>query len=225
MRARRVAQRVALPLEHIPILAGILLSWSLAAPPGPANALMAHVAAQRSFGAGWLTGLGAVTGDVLMFTLMWLGVLRLVDGAPALKVAMGAVGALLMAYFAWEALRTARRLARARGAPMAEAQDRAADVTAWGGFGRSFVAVTTSPFNWAWWLTFGAAMFARLGLGVVFGFFAGLVAWCAFWSALARVGATRVRRFGEGVAVASAIVLLVFAVVVAVFAAQTARTL
>ena len=214
---------MALLLEQVPLLAGLLLSWSLAAPPGPANALIAHAAAHRSFATGWVTGLGAVAGDLLMFTLMWVGVLRVVDHFAWLKVAMAAAGALLMAYFAWEAVRTARRVARARDP--AAAEDAAPDVTARGGFTRSFVAVTTSPFNWAWWLSMGASLFAALGWGIVIGFFAGLVAWTAFWSALARVGATRIRWFREGIAIASAIVLAGFAVIVAIFAVDTARIL
>lgn len=219
---------MALPFEQVPLAAGFLLALSLAAPPGPGNALMAHVAAQRGLAAGWLTGLGAVAGDLLMFTLMWVGALRVVEAVPSLKVVMGVAGAALMAFFAWEALRVAWRLSRGGGSGSGGATDAVAtvpDVTARGGFARSFVTVTTSPFNWAWWLTFGAAMFARMGIGVVVGFFAGLVLWCGFWSGLARMGATRIRRFREGVAFASAVVLLVFAGVVAVFAAQTARDL
>lgn len=223
MRGRCLAPRVALLLEQVPILAGLLLAWSLAAPPGPANALIAHAAAQRSFATGWVTGLGAVAGDLLMFTLMWAGVLRVVDFFPWLKVAMAVAGALLMAYFAWEALRTARRVARARNP--AAADDAAPDVTARGGFARSFVAVTTSPFNWAWWLSVGASIFAALGWGIVIGFFVGLIAWTAFWSGLARVGATRIRWFREGIAIGSTIVLAVFAVVVALFAVDAARVL
>src|SRR5258706_53724 len=53
-------------LTQIPLVAGVLLAWSLAAPPGPINALMAHAAARRGFAAGWGYGLGAMTGDMTM---------------------------------------------------------------------------------------------------------------------------------------------------------------
>lgn len=214
---------MALPFEQFPLAAGVLLAFSLAAPPGPANALIASVAARRSFAAGWVTGIGAVAGDVLMFTLMWLGVLRVVDSYPWARVVMGAAGAGLMLFFAWEAARTARRIARRHKMP--DAPDEGRDVTARGGFARSFVAVTTSPFNWGWWLTVGTALFARLGWGIVAGFFVGLVAWCALWSALARAGTTRIPRFGEAIAIGSAIVLVVFAIIVGAYAVELASSL
>ena len=194
-----------------PFLAGALLSWSLAAPPGPANAMMAHEAARRSWGAGVRTGLGAVSGDVLMFLLMWVGVLAIVEAFAWTEVALAGAGALLMAFFAWGAWRAARRHARVEARV--------------GSYGRALATVVTSPFNWAWWLTFGAAMFASLGLAVIVGFFAGLVAWVAAWCALARLGAWRFERFAEWVAYGSAAVLAFFAAVAAWFAAWTAWAL
>lgn len=211
---------MALLFEQIPIAAGFALAWSLAAPPGPANALIAHVAAQRSFGAGWVTGLGAVCGDLVMFVLMWVGVLRVVEAFPATKLVFAAAGAALMLFFAYEAWRTARH---ARGTT--DPAEAAPDVTAAGGFARSFVTVTTSPFNWGWWIGVGSSLFAALGWGIVLGFFAGLVAWTAFWSGLAREGATRIPRFRESVALVSAVALVFFAGVVALFAVQTALEL
>lgn len=189
-----------------PFVAGALLSWSLAAPPGPANAMMAHEAALRSWGAGVRTGLGAVTGDVLMFLLMWLGVLAIVDAFAWTEVVLAAAGAGLMAFLAWGAWRAARRHARV--------EDRV------GGYPKALLAVVTSPFNWAWWLTFGATMFASLGFAVILGFFAGLVVWVGAWCGLARLGAWRFERFAEWVAYASAGVLVFFAGVAAVHAVR-----
>ena len=191
-----------------PFVAGVILSWSLAAPPGPANAMMAHEAARRSWSAGVRTGLGAVSGDVLMFLLMWVGVLSLVGAFAWTQVALAIVGAGLMAYFAWGAWKAARRHAKV--------EERV------GSYAKSFVTVVTSPFNWAWWLSVGATLFASLGLWLVFGFFAGLVAWVLAWCALARLGAWRFERFAEWVAYGSAGVLLVFAAVVGWFAVEAA---
>lgn len=199
---------MALPFAEIPLLAGILLAWSLAAPPGPANALMAHVAATRGFAAGWLTGLGAVAGDLVMFLLMGFGIVRVVALVPWLDVALGLVGAGLMAYFAYEAFRTADR-------PATEA-------TGLGGFARSFVIIVTSPFNWAWWFTVGTSLFTQLGWGIAVGFFVGLVAWTAAWSGLTRAGAARFERFRVFVAYGAAAVLVLFAVLVGAFAVQRA---
>ena len=185
-------------LPEAPLLVGLLLAWSLAAPPGPANALIAQEAARRGWRAGWLTGLGAITGDFVMFSVMGLGVIALFRRAPWVEPVMGVVGAALLAWFAWGAWRSAR--AGLEG-----------DAGGRGSYWRSFVAVVTSPLNWGWWIGAGATMFSSLGAWVFVGFFAGLLSWVAFWSALARAGAARFRRFAEGVAYASAGVLAVFA--------------
>lgn len=198
-------------LAELPLLAGIVLSWSLAAPPGPANALIAHVAAQRGWGAGVLTGMGAIAGDLVMFALMGFGVLRAIEAFPWLAVGLGLAGAVLMAYFAWEAFRSAR-------AP-------AAEVTSAGGFARNFATIVTSPFNWVWWLTTGAGLFVELGAWIVVGFFLGLVAWVAAWAGLARAGAQRIPAFRQGVAYGSAALLLVFAGIVGWFAVTRAAQL
>ena len=199
-------------LLQAPFAVGVLLSWSLAAPPGPANALIAHESARRGWLAGVATGMGAVTGDLTMFLLMWLGVLQVLAFVPALQVALGLVGAALMLRFAVGAWRSAR----AREA--VDADER-------GGFGKVYLLIVTSPFNWAWWATAGTAMFANLGLAVVAGFFGGLAVWVLAWAAVALLGARRVRRFTEVVAYASAVLLAAFAAGVAWFSVRTAMGL
>jgi threonine/homoserine/homoserine lactone efflux protein len=195
-------------LVELPLVAGAILAWSLAAPPGPANALIAHDAARRGWTAGLLTGLGAVTGDVTMFLLMRFGVIRLIDGKTWIFLILGIVGCALMSWFAWEAWRAARRHGE-----MPEATGR-------GSFGRSYVTVVTSPFNWAWWLGFGATYFIGLGTLAVVGFFGALLLWIVVWSGLARTGAAKLRRFTEIVAYASAGVLAFFAVLLGIYVVQ-----
>lgn len=190
---------MALELAQLPFVAGVVLAWSLAAPPGPANALIAQEATRRGFAAGCLTGLGAVSGDVTMFALARFGVVALVGGIAWLMGTLALAGAALMAFFALEAWRAARR-----GGALPEARGR-------GSFGRSFVTVVTSPFNWAWWLGVGAPLFANLGWMGPVGFFAGLLTWIVFWSALTRLGASRIARFEEAVSYGSAVVLVIFA--------------
>lgn len=185
----------------------MLLAWSLAATPGPANALIAQESARRGFRAGWSTGLGAVAGDGVMFVLMWLGVRAVVERFPATFVVLGLAGSVLLAWFAWGAWRAARTV------DAVEAEGR-------GSFRRSFFIVVTSPLNWGWWLTVGAALFAEMGLVLVAGFFVGLVGWVAFWSGLTRLGASRVSRFAEWVGYASAVTLAAFAVYVGWTAAR-----
>lgn len=196
-------------LSDAPFLAGVLLAWTLAAPPGPGNALIAHSAARRGLLGGFVTGLGAVSADATMFLLMWIGVVSVLAYAPWLQVALGFAGALLMARFAWGAWRSARD-------PLV------ADREAGGGYAKAFALIVTSPLNWAWWATAGTTIFANVGFGIIAGFFSGLLAWIVLWSALAQAGAAKVPRFTELLGYASALLLAGFAVVVGFFAARTA---
>ncbi len=192
-----------------PLIAGILLAFSLAAPPGPANALMAQETVRRGYASGWLTGLGAVIGDVTLLMLTLLGTLRVVALFPWTSVVLATVGAGLMARFAWDAFRTAR-------APVLPAAAGA------GGFFRSYLITATSPFNLAWWLTGGATLISQTGhLGIV-GFLSGLLVWITAWNVLALLGARRFARFGEYVSYASALVLGAFSVLLAFFAVRGA---
>jgi len=200
-------------VANAPFFIGAVLAWSLAAPPGPINALMAHGAASRGFWGGWFVGLGAVTGDMTMLLLTWLGVLRIVDALPWLKVVFAIIGAALMLHFGYGAWRTARRHGTGN------------ETTATGSFAKAYIIVITSPFNWGWWLTAGSSMLSLLGWVVALGFFVGLALWIAAWSLLATAGATRMKRFSEFVGYAAAIVLVVFAGIMTWFAVTTARAL
>ena len=191
-----------IPLLDAPFVAGALLAWSLAAPPGPINALMAHAAARRGFWAGWVYGIGAIAGDLTMLALTGFGVLRIVERIPWLEVLFALVGATLMAFFAFGAWKAARRASARLGSddddrPLSAAKE----------FAKAYVIVTTSPFNWGWWLTAGSSMLALLGWATAFGFMVGLVLWTIAWAGLATAGAARVKRLAEFVSYGAAIVL------------------
>lgn len=189
-------------LLDAPFFAGALLAWSLAAPPGPINALMAHAAARRGFWAGWVYGLGAIAGDLTMLVLTGAGVVGVIRRVPTLEVVFALVGAALMAYFALGAWRSARRAGAKLGSddddrPLSAAKE----------FAKAYVIVTTSPFNWGWWLTAGSSMLSLLGWATAFGFMVGLLLWTIAWSGLARAGAARVKRLAEFISYGAAIVL------------------
>lgn len=203
-----------------PLVYGILLAWSLAAPPGPINALMAHAGARRGFWAGWMYGLGAIAGDMTMLALTGLGVLAIVDRVPALKVVAAFIGAGLMAWFAIGAWRTARRAVAKLGSddddrPMSGARE----------FAKAYVIVVTSPYNWGWWLTAGTSMLTLLGGATAAGFFVGLITWTIVWTGLATAGGARVKRLAEFVAYGAAVVLAIFAAIMFWYAVTTAVAL
>lgn len=195
-----------------PLLTGVVLALSLAAPPGPVNAMIAHEGARGSLRAGLLTGVGAITGDLAMFLLMYLGVLRLVGGLAWTQAALAGAGCVLLAYFAFASWRSASRPVD----PHPNSR---------GSFWKSFGIVITSPFNWGWWLTVGAALFVELGVAVVLGFFVGLLGWVASWALLTRLGASRFPRFPQVIAYGSAIILALFAARLAWIASGEVSTL
>ena len=209
-------------LTEIPFVAGALLAWSLAAPPGPINALMAHAAARRGFLAGWVYGLGATTGDITMLALVIFGVGRVLERFPLLAVAFAFAGASLMIWFAWGAWRTARRHTVA--AKLGRDEDDRPEP--WPrAFAKAFAIVLTSPYNWSFWLTAGTSTIAFFGWTLGFGFFAGILAWTIFWTWLAHAGAQRVKRFSEFVSYAAALALALFALGMAWYGVTTARSL
>lgn len=179
---------------------------------------MAHAAARRGFWAGWIYGAGAVTGDLVMLALTGLGVLRVIDALPWAKVAFAFVGAGLMAWFAWGAWRTARA-----GTTPDAVEERAISLAR--EFTKAFAIVTTSPYNWAWWLTAGTSMVGILGWSAALGFFVGIVLWITVWSGLATAGGQRVRRLAEFVSYGAALVLAAFAAMMAWYAVASAMAL
>ena len=208
------------PVLDLPFVAGAALAWSLAAPPGPVNALIAHASARRGFWAGWVYGLGAIAGDVTMLALTAFGVLRVVDALPWLRVLFAFVGAGLMGWFAIGAWRTARRVG-----PKLGSDDDDVALSAPREFAKAYAIVVTSPYNWGWWLTAGSSMMELLGWVTVGGFVFGLLTWTIVWAALATAGGARLKRLAEFVAYGAAVVLALFAAMMVWYGVVSARAL
>lgn len=205
----------------VSFLAGALLGLSLAAPPGPMNAIIAEESVLRGWTAGFLAGLGAMSADATFFVVALLGAVPLVRSIPGLRSLMLILGGLLMLWFAVGAL---------RGAKTAFSDDRPpADGR---GFSRAFVLALTNPYQLLWWATVGVALLepGRFDLGevvplglvssqvvtgspiIVVGFFGGIAAWIvAFPAMLVSIG-DRVDGVAPVVASLSALVLAAFGV-------------
>ena len=201
-------------------LAGVALGLSLAAPPGPMNAIIAEESVLRGWGSGFRAGLGAMTADAAFFALALLGVVAVVQDAPTVRGVLFGLGGLLMLYFAYGAASDARATfgpATADGGASPGARDEDGK-----GFRKAFVLALTNPYQILWWLTAGVGLLdpgtvsvdALGGLSVstgspviVAGFFAGILAWISgFPAALVTVG-RRVDAFAPVVAYLSAAVL------------------
>ena len=197
----------------VSLAAGAALGLSLAAPPGPMNAVIAEESVSRGWASGFAAGLGAMTADACFFALALAGVVAFVEDAPAVRTAMVGVGGLLMLYYAYGAVRDARSFSDAE----------AADGR---GFRKAFALALANPYQVTWWLTvgvgllnpgdvsaFGVSLAAANGALTVVGFFAGILLWISVFPAALRLAGDRVDALGTAVAYASAAVLALFGVV------------
>jgi threonine/homoserine/homoserine lactone efflux protein len=213
-------------------LAGVALGLSLAAPPGPMNAIIAEESVLRGWGSGFRAGLGALSADACFFVLALLGVVTVVRDVPVVQRALFAFGGLLMLYFAYGTAADANAAFGGDAAGEGDAAGDREDTTTDGagstetdeskGFRKAFVLALTNPYQILWWLTAGVGLldpgtFALDALGgltvstgspvIVVGFFGGIALWITgFPAALVTVG-RRVDAFAPVVAYLSAAVL------------------
>ena len=180
---------------------GVLLALSLAAPPGPVNALIASHGVTRSWRAGFLVGLGAMTVDLLWLTISLVAHSYLLSIRSAFPV-IALLGAAVMAYLAWK---TAKAW---RAEPVMAVPERAVHATS---YAIGVVTNLTSPYSILWWLTAGIALIDEFGSLVFVGFFAGILLWTSTFPFLLRVAQKRYAQTYHVVLAFSIIVLAVFA--------------
>jgi threonine/homoserine/homoserine lactone efflux protein len=203
------------------VAVGAVLGLSLAAPPGPMNAVIAEESVLRGWRSGFAAGLGAMTADACFFVLALVGVVAVVQHAPTLRGVMVGVGGLLMLYFAYGAVRDAR-------------EEFEADGSGGKGFRKAFALALTNPYQITWWLTAGVGLldpttvdlFGRtLSTGggplTVAGFFGGIGLWITGFPATLRAAGERVDSLRVGVAYVSALVLAGFGLFFGWTAVQT----
>lgn len=199
-------------------LAGVALGLSLAAPPGPMNAIIAEESVLRGWRSGFRAGLGAMSADACFFVLAFLGVVAVVRDAPTVRGVLFGLGGVLMLYFAYGAASDATA---AFGGDAAT--DGAGEAVASGkGFRKAFVLALTNPYQILWWLTAGVGLldpgtFTLDALGgltvstgspiIVVGFFGGILVWITGFPAALVTAGRRVDAFAPVVAYLSALVL------------------
>ena len=205
---------------------GVVFGLALAAPPGPMNAVIAEESVLRGWTAGFRAGLGAMTADAMFMVLALLGVVAFVERFPTIRAVMVGVGGLLMLYFAYGALRDARR--RTLG-PEVDADPGA-------GFLKAFTLAATNPYQILFWLTIGVGLLEPGRVDVLartpyvgdrlagrlivttgsptllVGFFAGILVWITGFPAALVTAKRRTEKFAPAVAAVSALVLVGFGV-------------
>ena len=179
-----------------PLVAAALgagLGLSLAAPPGPVNALIARSSSIGGVRAGVRAGLPAPIVDTAYMLLLVFGVARLVD-LEALTPWLATVGAALMAWLAIQVAKVPRGDGKALAGP-----------------GAVWLVTLTNPFQYAWWLSAGAAGLVALGPWGIAGFLAAIFGWVFAFSSLVALGALRWAWFPAAIQLLSADLLLLYA--------------
>jgi threonine/homoserine/homoserine lactone efflux protein len=180
--------------EWAALVSGLAIGFSLAAPPGPVNALIAREASRRGPWAGFRAGVAAPIVDLTYLTLVLFGVQRLAF-LHAIEPALAAVGAVLMLALAWAAVRAPR----------------AGEVERELGFGAVLAVSLTNPFQYAWWISAGAILLVGGGPWTIAGFAVAIFGWVATFSYLVWRGAQRWGWFSPLLVLVSADVLVAFA--------------
>lgn len=172
---------------------GFGLGLSLAAPPGPVNALIARSAAVGGLRGGVRAGLPAPIVDTAYMLLVLFGVTRLVD-LEALTPWLATVGAALMAWLAVEVAKVHAPGGRQLAGP-----------------GAVWMVTLTNPFQYAWWVSAGAVGLLQLGVFGIAGFLCAIFGWVFLFSALVAHGALRWSWFTPAITLLSADLLLLYA--------------
>ena len=180
------------------LLSGFALGISIAAPPGPVSALAAREVVTRSWLDGWLVAAGATAADGVFFVMTYLGIARM--ASPKVRDVLFLAGGLFMLYLAFSTVKKARRR---------EGTSTPSRTSSFSGspllMGLSIGI--TSPFQLAWWVAIGAGMISEFGSSIAIGFFAGIIAWTLFFTALVHEGVTRYERLAPMIAYASALLI------------------
>jgi len=183
------------------VLAGVGIGLSLAAPPGPVNAIIASHTVTRSLRAGFLVGLGATTADTI-FLIVSIVAHSAVASIQGWIPFIALVGAGLMAYLAWT---TARAWRDAEAILESKPEEHA----------KSYVTGLsvniTSPYPFIWWLSVGLVLIHQLGPPVLVGFFGGLILWNTAFPLALREAQRHIARTYHAVLVFSIVCLAGFA--------------
>jgi threonine/homoserine/homoserine lactone efflux protein len=177
------------------LLVGVALGFSLTVPPGPMNALIASIST-RSRRGGVLTGLGAMTADLVLGGLVFaldssLDLRRVVEPIYV-------VGCAVMLYFAV-------RLLLRRGAPLPPLGDVRT-------FSRALGIGLSNPYQILWWLTAGVAFAYLGGIVLLAGLFGAIAVWIVVFPFAIHAGSRRYPRLESIVVYASGAILLGFVV-------------
>jgi len=181
-----------------PLIKGIILGLSLAAPPGPVNAIIANRSLRHWF-FGSLVGIGALSADLIFLTI------ALVLGSivpPKLIPYIGIIGGLLMLYLAFQVLLSTNKKTSINNSKIEKKYG------LWN-YATGLMLGLTNPFQISWWITVGVVLVSSFGPFILFGFVIGILLWVFSFSITVYFG-RRKPYIEKGVRIISFLVLLTF---------------
>ena len=181
---------------------GLLLGFSLSVPPGPMNALIA-ARSVRAFRPGLLTGLGAMTADLILGTAVYL-VQSEIDLTGVVRYVY-ALGCVVMGFLGY-------RLLTRPPAPARVVPGELATYSSALGIGLS------NPFQILWWFTAGIAFAYLGGIVLLIGLFGAIAIWVVVFPYAMHAGVRRYPRTEHLVRWVSGAILVGFAAYFALLA-------
>ncbi len=135
---------------------GIVLGLSMAAPPGPVNAMIANEAT-KSWLHGSSVGAGAMTADFIFFWIVYF-----IQGFVPNYVLkpLYLIGGAFMLYLSYATLKSKMPSSSVRG-----------------NYFIGLLMGLSNPYQISWWVTVGISMIRSLSISIIPGFFLGIVIW------------------------------------------------
>lgn len=186
--------------EYIQFFLGIALGFSLAAPPGPANALIAYFSTSHSRLSGFVTGMGASSADAIILMLIFF-----TGFASTLADVVGKnlflIGGIVM--FVLAAV-IARSFSRVQVNMHMRFRSTIPYVA-------GLVTNISSPYTITWWLTVGLTLVTTLGFAI-FGFFTALMIWNIVFPSMLAYSKKRLPQIQKYVSIFAVITLTAFGI-------------
>ena len=185
----------------INFLLGMVLGFSLAAPPGPANALIAYFSTSHSRLSGFLAGMGASTADAIILSLIFFtGFASILTDLAGKNLFLA--GGIVMLVFA---------------AVISKGFNKVQAVNKYSRFRSSISYVAglatniSSPYTITWWLTVGLTLVTTLGFAV-FGFFTALMIWNTLFPSILAYSKKRLPQIQKYVSIFAVVTLSAFGI-------------
>ncbi len=180
-------------------LVGMALGLSIAAPPGPVNAMIA-VQSTRSAFRGFLVGLGAMTSDAT-FLVITYNLRQIFEIEELFRAGLSLVSTALLACLAYLTIKSVRGVNKPE-----VGTKRASPIPYLTGLSIGF----TNPFQIAWWMSVGLSLISSIGLVIILGFFSGIMVWIISFPLVIYFAQSRIPSLYKIVGYVSATLLIAF---------------